>query len=57
MRYVLVLLLVLSGIMAMGREKLPIVKRVNENLLLCVRLSGMGVALGPVLSDEIAEMV
>jgi glycine/D-amino acid oxidase-like deaminating enzyme len=46
-----------SGIMAMGKVKLPIVKRENENLLLCVRMSGMGVALGPILSDEIAAMV
>jgi gamma-glutamylputrescine oxidase len=46
-----------SGIMAMGAEKLPVVKRVNEHLLLCVRMSGMGVALGPVLSREIADMV
>ncbi len=46
-----------SGIMAMGKEKLPIVKRENENLLLCVRMSGMGVALGPILSGEIAEML
>ncbi|MES2617519.1 MAG: FAD-dependent oxidoreductase [Bacteroidota bacterium] len=46
-----------SGIMAMGAEKLPIVKRLDNHLLLCVRMSGMGVALGPVLSDEIAAMV
>ncbi len=46
-----------SGIMAMGKVKLPIVKRENENLLLCVRMSGMGVALGPILSDEIAALV
>lgn len=46
-----------SGIMAMGREKLPIVKRINEHLLACVRMSGMGVALGPVLSDEVCDML
>jgi gamma-glutamylputrescine oxidase len=46
-----------SGIMAMGKVKLPIVKRENENLLLCVRMSGMGVALGPILSDEIVAMI
>lgn len=44
-----------SGIMAMGKEKIPIVKRINENLVVCVRMSGMGVALGPVLSQEVAE--
>lgn len=46
-----------SGIMAMGKVKMPIVKRENEHLLLCVRMSGMGVALGPILSDEIVGMV
>jgi gamma-glutamylputrescine oxidase len=46
-----------SGIMAMGAEKIPIVTRVDDNLLLCVRMSGMGVALGPVLSREIADLV
>lgn len=46
-----------SGIMAMGKEKLPISGRINDHLLVCVRMSGMGVALGPVLSDEIAELV
>lgn len=45
-----------SGIMAMGAEKIPIVERVNEHLLVCVRMSGMGVALGPVLSSEIVDM-
>ena len=42
-----------SGIMAMGQHKLPIVERVNEHLTCCVRMSGMGVALGPVLSDQV----
>lgn len=45
-----------SGIMAMGEEKIPIVKKVDEHLTLCVRMSGMGVALGPVLSTELADM-
>jgi glycine/D-amino acid oxidase-like deaminating enzyme len=45
-----------SGIMAMGKEKLPIVKRIDNHLSICVRMSGMGVALGPVLSREVAEL-
>lgn len=45
-----------SGIMAMGKEKNPIVKRVNDSLILCVRMGGMGVALGPILSDEVVSM-
>jgi gamma-glutamylputrescine oxidase len=46
-----------SGIMAMGREKLPIVKRLDEHLLVCARMGGMGVALGPVLSREIMDLL
>lgn len=46
-----------SGIMAMGKEKLPMVKRIDNNLIVCVRMGGMGVALGPVLSDEVLEMI
>jgi hypothetical protein len=42
-----------SGIMGIGKQKLPIVKKVYEHLGICVRMSGMGVALGPVLSDEV----
>lgn len=46
-----------SGIMAMGKEKLPIVKRVDPHLSICARMSGMGVALGPVLSDEVCALL
>lgn len=46
-----------SGIMAMGHEKLPVVKRVDPHLSICVRMSGMGVALGPVLSDEVCALL
>lgn len=42
-----------SGIMAMGSEKLPIVKAVSENVFCCVRMSGMGVALAPVVADQV----
>lgn len=44
-----------SGIMAMGKQKLPIVKRYDDHLVLCVRMSGMGVALAPVLSSEVID--
>lgn len=46
-----------SGIMAMGAEKIPVVKRYNKQVCLCVRMSGMGVALGPVLSDELLALL
>lgn len=46
-----------AGIMAMGSEKMPIVKEVQPNIFCCVRMSGMGVALAPVVSQQIAEIM
>ena len=46
-----------AGIMAMGNEKMPIVKEVNPNVFCCIRMSGMGVALAPVVSQAVAEMM
>lgn len=43
-----------SGIMAMGTEKLPIVKALSKNVFCCVRMSGMGVALAPIVAKEVA---
>ena len=46
-----------AGIMAMGNEKMPIVKEVNPNVFCCIRMSGMGVALAPVVSQAVAEIM
>lgn len=46
-----------AGIMAMGREKTPIVKAVQPNVFCCVRMSGMGVALAPVACQKITAMM
>lgn len=46
-----------SGIMAMGKEKLPIVQQVSPGVFCCVRMSGMGVALAPIVSIQVAEMM
>jgi gamma-glutamylputrescine oxidase len=46
-----------AGIMAMGTEKLPIVKEVNPNIFCAVRMSGMGVALAPVVGQQIAQIM
>lgn len=46
-----------SGIMAMGDEKIPIVKRFSQRQLCAVRLSGMGVALAPKVGEIIAEIL
>lgn len=46
-----------AGIMAMGSEKMPIVKEIEHNVFCCIRMSGMGVALAPVVSQNVAEMM
>lgn len=46
-----------SGIMAMGSEKLPIVKELEPAVFCAVRMSGMGVALAPVVAGKVARMM
>ncbi len=46
-----------SGIMAMGSEKMPIVKAVNDHIFCAVRMSGMGVALAPVVGEKVAALM
>jgi len=46
-----------SGIMAFGETKKPILKKINENIYVGVRLGGMGVALGSLLGEELSEMI
>jgi glycine/D-amino acid oxidase-like deaminating enzyme len=46
-----------SGIMAMGSEKMPVIKAVNDHVFCAVRMSGMGVALAPVVGEKIAALM
>jgi len=46
-----------SGIMAMGSEKSPIIKEVQPNIFCAVRMSGMGVALAPVIGQKMSELL
>lgn len=46
-----------SGIMAMGTEKTPIVKKISERQFCAVRLSGMGVALAPKIGELVCDLV
>jgi glycine/D-amino acid oxidase-like deaminating enzyme len=46
-----------SGIMAMGSEKMPIVKEVKPNIFCAVRMSGMGVALAPIVARSITKLM
>jgi len=48
-----------SGIMGMGigQGKFPIIKRVEKNIYCAVRMSGMGVALSPVVGEIVARQM
>ncbi len=45
-----------SGIMGVGGQKTPIVKRISHSIFCGVRLGGMGVALGSLVGKELAEL-
>ena len=46
-----------SGIMGMGNSKNPIVSQLSENVYCGVRLGGMGVAIGSLIGQELADLV
>jgi len=46
-----------SGIMGVGNHKKPIVEQLSENVYCGVRMGGMGVAIGSLIGQELAELV
>jgi glycine/D-amino acid oxidase-like deaminating enzyme len=46
-----------SGIMGLGPEKSPIVRQINDQVFCAVRMSGMGVALAPVIGEKVADLM
>lgn len=46
-----------AGIMAMGAEKSPIIKEVFPHVFCAVRMSGIGVAIAPIVGREVATMM
>ncbi len=46
-----------SGIMGMGLTKNPIVEQLSEHVCCGVRLGGMGVAIGSLIGQELADLV
>jgi gamma-glutamylputrescine oxidase len=46
-----------SGIMGTGSEKLPILQQTGEGVFCAVRMSGMGVALAPVMGEKVARLM
>lgn len=43
--------------MGMGAEKMPILQAVNDQVFCAVRMSGMGVALAPVVGERISRIM
>jgi glycine/D-amino acid oxidase-like deaminating enzyme len=46
-----------SGIMGIGSEKMPIIKKVAANIFCAVKMSGMGVALAPIAADKVSDLM
>jgi len=45
-----------SGIMGFGEDITPIVKQIEPNVFCAVRCNGMGVAMGSLVGEEVAEL-
>ncbi|MDN5212503.1 FAD-dependent oxidoreductase [Fulvivirgaceae bacterium BMA12] len=46
-----------SGIMAFGENKMPLLEKISDRVVVGVRLGGMGVAIGSRLGDHICELI
>ncbi len=46
-----------SGTLGIGKEKLPIIRELEENIFAAVRLGGMGVAIGTLVGDDLAHLM
>ncbi|MFY0625103.1 MAG: FAD-binding oxidoreductase [Reichenbachiella sp.] len=45
------------GIMGIGKEKKPILKEINSGLYCAARLGGMGIAIGTLVGQEVADLM
>ena len=46
-----------AGIMAFGKSKNPIVKKVSDNVFVAARLGGMGIAIGAGVADDLIKLL
>ena len=46
-----------SGIMGFTKDKLPVVQAVEENIYVAVACNGMGVALSPIIAEQVAALM
>ena len=49
--------LVWSGILGVGRDERSVVTQVQENVFVGARLGGIGVAIGSLVGQELAELI
>lgn len=46
-----------AGIMGIGQSKKPIVTVIEKNILVGVRMGGMGIAIGAMIGDQLSQMI
>lgn len=46
-----------AGIMGMGEDKMPLVKEVEPQVFCLARMGGMGVALAPVMAEQVVDLM
>lgn len=46
-----------SGILGVHQTKKPIIQNISSNIVLCVRLGGMGIAIGSLIGEQAANLV
>lgn len=46
-----------SGIMGVGKEKRPIIRKIEDRIFCAVRLGGMGVAIGSQVGEDAAQLI
>ena len=46
-----------TGIMAFGKDKKPIVKKIDDTILIAVKMGGMGIALAGYIGEEVVELM
>jgi glycine/D-amino acid oxidase-like deaminating enzyme len=46
-----------TGIMAFGKNKLPIIQKISDRQVIGARLNGMGIALGSKIADDLSKLL
>ena len=43
--------------MAFGNNKIPIIRRENQNIAIGVKLGGMGISIGSLIGKKVADLL